>query len=489
MGMNKLRVASCVACMIVPALAFAQNLANRSGPTDPGVRGGSVNGQEGATQSSPLPLTSVTAEEPQGVLEFFDNGLGRFQEVETVTNSANVGLGPRFNLNQCSGCHSQPAIGGSGPATNPEFAALANGTVSSAANTVPPFITANGPTREARFPFFMSANGTPNTSSPNGGVEDLFTVSGLAGAGSCSLSQPSFALAITHNNVIYRIPTPVFGAGLVENLDDSALLANKAAQAGNEFGISGTFNHNGNDGTISRFGWKAQNKSLLMFAGEAYNVEMGITNELFPNERALPQEEQTTGLPAGCLNLGGAGYPEDATNFEVAAGSDQATQNAQVPSDIVLFAEFVRLLAPPLPATTTGPGGPGAFNAGQSLFNSIGCSACHTPTLGPTQASNVTASLSHAMVDAYSDFEVHDMGTGLADNVSQGTAGGDQFRTAPLWGVGQRIYFLHDGRTSNLLTAIEDHASGGSEANSVVSNFNSLSTAQQQEILDFLRSL
>jgi CxxC motif-containing protein (DUF1111 family) len=294
---------------------------------------------------------------------------------------------------------------------------------------------------------------------------------------------------MSHNNVIYRIPTPAFGAGLVENLDDATLLANKASQSGNEFGVSGTFNRNGNDGTISRYGWKAQNKSLLMFAGEAYNVEMGITNELFPTERPLPQEEQTTGLPADCLNLGGVGYPEDATNFTVTGGADQAAQNAQVPSDIVLFAEFARLLAPPLPATTTGPGGPGAFNAGQSLFSSIGCSACHTPTLGPTQVSHVTASLSNAMVNAYSDFEIHDMGTRLADNVSQGTAGGDQFRTAPLWGVGQRIFFLHDGRTSNLVTAIEDHSSSGSEANSVVSNFNSLSTAQQQEVLDFLRSL
>ena len=81
------------------------------------------------------------------------------------------------------------------------------------------------------------------------------------------------------------------------------------------------------------------------------------------------------------------------------------------------------------------------------------------------------------------------MGTGLNDNVSQGNAGGDQFRTAPLWGVGQRIFFLHDGRTSNLLTAIRAHSSSGSEANATVSNFNSLSAASQQDVLNFLRSL
>jgi CxxC motif-containing protein (DUF1111 family) len=123
------------------------------------------------------------------------------------------------------------------------------------------------------------------------------------------------------------------------------------------------------------------------------------------------------------------------------------------------------------------------------VFNSIGCSVCHTPNIGSTQASNVTASLGNAAVAAFSDLEIHPMGTGLNDNVSQGNAGGDQFRTAPLWGVGQRIFFLHDGRTSNLVTAIRAHASSGSEANAVVSNFNSLSAASQQDVLNFLRSL
>jgi len=478
--MKKLEAASCLAFAIFPALALAQ--------TDPGVRGGAVNGQSGATQSSPAPLSSVTNEQPNGVLEFFQNGLGRFQEVETVDSGANVGLGPRFNFVSCSGCHAQPAVGGSGAGSNPQFAAIKNGLVSGSTNTIPAFLTANGPTREARFPFFTKSNGAPNTNSPNGGVETIFTVSGLSGASSCSLQQPNFAQAAANNNIIFRIPTPTFGAGLVENLDDSTLLANQASQSGNNLGIAGAFNRNGNDGTIARFGWKAQNKSLLIFSGEAYNVEMGISNELFTQDRPLPEEEQASGLPAGCLNLGGNGYPEDATNFEVTANSDQATQNAQVPADTTLFAEFMRLLAPPVPSTTT-PGGPFAISAGASLFKAIGCAVCHTPTLSSTQASNVTTSLSNAKVNAFSDFEVHDMGTGLADNVSQGGANGDQFRSAPLWGAGQRIFFLHDGRTTNLLTAIEDHSSSGSEANDVISNFNDLNPIQQQAILDFLRSL
>jgi CxxC motif-containing protein (DUF1111 family) len=482
--MRKIRIAVFFALGAVaffPCSAFAQ--------TDPGVRSGPINGQSGATATSPLPLASVAANNPTGSLEFFQNGLARFQEVEVVSGGANNGLGPRFNFNQCSGCHAQPSIGGSSPATNPEFSVITNGIASGSTNTIPSFLTASGPTREARFPFFFNANGNPNTNAPNGGVEDIFVVSGLSGAGNCSLPQPSFAIAQSTNNIIFRIPTPVFGAGLIENVDDSTLIAVQVAASGNSLGISGTFNHNGNDGTISRFGWKAQNKSLLLFSGEAYNVEMGITNEIFGQDRPLPGEDQQgSGLPANCLNLSKTGYPEDATNFTVASNADPSAQNAQVPSDIVLFAEFMRLLAPPTPSTTT-PGGAASISRGQALFSSIGCATCHTPTLSSTQPSNITSSLGSAPVSAFSDIEIHHMGTGLADNVSQGGAGGDQFRTAPLWGLGQRIFFLHDGRTTNLLTAITDHSSNGSEATEVEENFASLSSSQKQDLLNFLRSL
>jgi CxxC motif-containing protein (DUF1111 family) len=456
--------------------------------TDPGVRSGPVNGQPGATQGNPLPLASVNANIPTGILEFFDNGLGRFQAEEVVSGGVNNGLGPRFNTNSCSSCHAQPAIGGSSPPNNPEFQTLTLGIASGSTNAMPSFITAHGPTLEVRFPFFTNSNGSPNRNAPNGGVEDLFTVAGRADAGSCNIQQPNFHQALQTNNIIFRIPTPAFGAGLIENIDDSTLIANQQAQAGNNFGIAGAFNRNGNDGTIARFGWKAQNKSLLVFAGEAYNVEMGITNEVFSQERPLPQEEQSDGLPVNCLNLAGRGYPEDATNFNVPANGDQAAQNAQVPSDVVLFAEFMRLLAPPVPSPNS-PGGSQSINAGSALFKSIGCAVCHTPSIRETQPSNVTASLGNATLRAFSDFEIHHMGSGLADNVSQGGAGGDQFRTAPLWGLGQRIFFLHDGRTTNLMAAIAAHRSNGSEATQVTENFASLSNGQQQEVLNFLRSL
>jgi CxxC motif-containing protein (DUF1111 family) len=442
---------------------------------DPGVQAASRG--TGATIINPH-------QDPNGFLAFFEDGKTRFTAVETVNNSSNVGLGPRFNANQCSSCHTQPAEGGSGPAVNPEFEFVSDGIAPD--NKTPHFITADGPTREARFPFFLNADGTADTSAPNGGVEDLFTVSGSAGAESCKLAQPPFETAEAANDVIFRIPTPVFGTGLIENLDDSTLLENRLVNFDNQFGIAGTFNHNGNDGTIARFGWKAQNKSLHVFAGEAYNVEMGITNELFPNERPLPEEDQlATGLPANCLNLSEIGYPEDTSN-------PNQTSNSAVLDDVSAFANFMRFLAPPPTGgvVLNGRAVPASSIAsGKALFSSIGCATCHNPTPGTTQVSGFVPALSKQPVPAFSDLEIHHMGTGLADNVSQGTAGGDQFRTAPLWGLGQRIFVLHDGRTSSLITAIQEHASSGSEATTVVENFNNLSVTQQQNLLDFLRSL
>jgi CxxC motif-containing protein (DUF1111 family) len=470
---TKIAAVLSLSVLFVAGIALAQ--------TDPGVQSG--NRGTGVTIINP-------ANDPNGFTAFFQDGQSRFQTVESVSgnSSGNNGLGPRFNSNQCSSCHAQPAIGGSGAAVNPQFAFATDGVAPG--STTPYFITANGPTREARFPFFFNSNGTANTNSPNGGVEDIFTVTGRSDAGSCSLQQPSFAAAEAANNIIFRIPTPTFGAGLIENLDDSTLLINQASNLNNHFGIGGTFNHNGNDGTISRFGWKAQNKSLHIFSGEAYNVEMGISNELFPQDRPLPGEDGngdsgSTGLVSSCLNLSGTGYPEDTSN-------PKQTSNPAVLDDVSAFANFMRFLAPPPPGGVVLNGqqvSSQTIAAGGTLFSSIGCATCHNPSPGNTQVSNFAPALSNVTVPAFSDVEIHHMGTGLADNVSQGGAGGDQFRTAPLWGLGQRIFLLHDGRTTNLITAIQDHASHGSEASVVEENFFNLNSTQQQEVLDFLRSL
>ena len=448
-----------LALFFFSGMAFAQS--------DPGVR--SCDSCAGG------PLPSVSANNPAGILSSFNDAREVFNTTLSVSGTIEPGsgLGPRFNSRSCGLCHSQPAIGGTGAATNPQ---VVDANADGATNTIPSFITADGPTREARFPFFFDQFGNPDTSSPNGGVEDLFTITGRSDAGACSIPQPSFAIAQQTGNIIFRIPTPVFGAGLVENIDESTLLNNAANNSG-AFGTSGTFNHNGNDGTISKFGWKAQNKSMLIFAGEAGNVELGISNEAFTQERPLPGEDQLgSGLPANCrINP----TPEDHTGFS-------STTSTSL-SRIIKFALFMRLTAAPTASTTT-PGGSTSISNGRSLFSSIGCAACHTPTLRTT-ASSITPSLGNAEIHPFSDFEIHHMGTGLNDNVSQGGAGGDQFRSSPLWGVGQRIFFLHDGRTKNLITAIRQHASNGSEANGVIANFNSLSASQQQDLLNFLRSL
>jgi CxxC motif-containing protein (DUF1111 family) len=482
---------------------------------DPGVQSGVRTGTfTNGVSISPGTTLIDPNNDPNGFTAFFADGLSRFQEVESVSNAGNNGLGPRFNFNQCAGCHAQPAVGGTGAAVNPQFAGFGScasvsnlsqapvtlitsgqsaptppqkGTIiCKNTNTVPSFVTANGPTREARFPFFMNNNGGVNTSAPNGGVEDLFTVSGRPdGAGGCSLAQPNFTRAENLGNIIFRIPTPLFGDGLFENLDDSTLLENQQDNLQNNFGIGGTFNRNGNDGTITKFGWKAQNKSVHIFSGEAYNVEMGISNLLFTQDRPSPEEEQASGLPASCLNLTGTGYPEDASN-------PNSTPNAAVLDDVSAFANFMRFLAPPPPGPVilNGQQVPAStIAAGEAVFNSIGCATCHNPNLGPTQVSNMVPALSGQTFHPFTDMELHHMGTGFADNVSQGNAGGDQFRTAPLWGLGQRIFLDHDGRDLNINGTIENHRSNGSEANTVINNFNNLNFTQKQELFDFLRSL
>jgi CxxC motif-containing protein (DUF1111 family) len=432
----------CLAALILMALGCLAQ-------TDPGVRGGAA-GAGG-------PLAGLTT----GQLNQFNAGKTAFMEIDSVSGTVGgepgLGLGPSFNLNSCAGCHASPSVGGTSPRTNPQVAIA---TADGARNTVPSFITSSGPIREARF--IRNADGTPD-----GGVHDLYVITGRVDAGSCTIAQTNFAAQVSAGNVIFRIPTPIFGAGLIEAISNDTILNNKNANAQTKanFGISGHENRSGNDGTITRFGWKAQNPTLAVFSGEAYNVEQGVTNENF----AVPRETQP-----GC---GINGHPEDHTNYDTGEASD-----------VVKFALFMQLSAAPTPAPATA-----STNNGQNLFNQIGCALCHTPTL--TTNISVISALNQVPVNLFSDLLVHDMGPGLADQVSQGNAGGDEFRTAPLWGLGQRIFFLHDGRTSNLLTAIQAHGSNAnaqfpnSEANAVINNFNSLSASQKQDILNFLRSL
>ena len=524
----KLVVAGALLVVAAAGAAAAQQFVAR----DPGVRGGAA--------GAGVPLDGLTASQQA----FFDIGRSEFLEADGLGE----GLGPRFNLDSCAGCHSQPALGGTSPATNPQIAVA---TAFGARNTVPSFLTLDGPVREVRFK--RHPDGTPD-----GGVHALFVISGRVDDGGdasgCTISQPNFDRQYAAGNVIFRIPTPVFGAGLVEQIPDAAILANQRAGASvkaalgivgraHRVRVTGEPNNNGNDGTVARFGWKAQNKSLLLFSGEAYNVEMGITNDLFQTEREGDANCQFNATPESVIPLQAA---------------DLASPSASFQSDIELFSSFMRLTAPPTPASgaaapvaqaagaagqtaaastqttgtagqTTGtasaastpastastmiasatadvssvmtaaagsstaaqPASPSTSGAsvtrGNQVFTNIGCQACHTQSFTTTK-SQLTGQ-SNVTIQPFSDFAVHDMGSGLADGVTQGTANGNEFRTAPLWGVGQRIFFLHDGRTKDLNVAIQQHASRGSEANTVINNYNMLSQTDRQSIINFLRSL
>ncbi|MBZ5618175.1 MAG: hypothetical protein LAQ69_05470 [Acidobacteriia bacterium] len=232
-------------------------------------------------------------------------------------------------------------------------------------------------------------------------------------------------------------------------------------------------------------------------------MEQGVSNEGFPNERAA--------VPGCVFNA----TPEDHTNIDGAGNAS--------PADNVTFANFMRLTAPPTPMTPTSSLNQSSLNNGQSQFNIVGCNLCHSTSL--TTARSPFTGMSNVIYQPYSDIAIHHMGSTLTDGINQGDAGPDEFRTAPLWGIGQRIFFLHDGRTSDLLVAIQAHFSPGnvcattqdfqqfsiisiinpgvqsffnpfsvsrncgSEANGVINNFNALSPSQKQDILNFLRSL
>jgi CxxC motif-containing protein (DUF1111 family) len=436
------------------------------------------------------------------------------------------GLGPAFNGDSCFMCHSQPAIGGSSPgAGTPGFTANPQIAVAKALGATnlqdySAFITASGPVREARF-ILNESDRSGRT--PDGGVHGLYTIQGRFDAPlGCFAPQPDVTIQLANNNVSFRIPTPTFGLGLVENVADADLANNAARENGLNSSIqNGIVNRSANDGTVARFGWKAQNKSLYLFAAEASNVEMGITNEVFPTEK-------TPGV-----NCATNQFPEDQTNTVFQTGQAAADTDTFVSSDVENFAAFMRFNGAPAQcdfASGVDSSGNAQCNPlglsaqhGQQLFGQLGCSVCHTENF-TTQPSNV-AGLSNRTFQPFSDFAVHHMGSTLADGVTQGLAGPDQFRTAPLWGLGQRLFFLHDGRTADLTEAILNHAGSpsvcyatsgtqtftvmfplnkgatatftpqasssfcGSEADAVVAQFQQLSPSDQQDLLDFLRSL
>jgi di-heme oxidoreductase (putative peroxidase) len=510
-GKTKVQSSVCIVAITLASLCFGQK--------DPGVRGGPpgagdpiaklTDNEKALFHEGKLRTTQLEAVCDDCNDVTLGSDTGQDPNLATLTNSS--GLGARFNGDQCSVCHQQPAIGGSGgflvpnpqdppgafrKPENPMFDLIPHR--KGAHNSVPSFITQYGPIREVRFQ--RNPDGTPD-----GGVHALFTIVGRSdiGAPGCTaavLPPIDFETEYRKGNLSFRIPLQTFGLGLIEAIQDQTILNNSAATASLRalFGIGGIPNRSGNDGTITRFGWKAQNKSLAMFAGEAYNVEMGITNDLFPTRR-----DET---PACAQDVN---EPNDIIRTDISDVRNQGFTSPlhQIP-DWFAFAIFMKELAPPEPV----PFSPSA-QRGQQVFGTgvnnpgIGCFLCHTPAMVTTPR-HETAALENQQAHLYSDLLIHHMGSGMADNVTQGLAQGDMFRTTPLWGIGKRIFFLHDGRTDDLLTAIKAHASGDvddrdvgsrdgkhddtyppSEADAVIRKFNALSAVDKQAILDFLRSL
>ena len=521
-----------VVTVLCPALLFWWGSAFAQ--TDPGVRGGLANTGGGLQQRgipiphppliSPNPVTGATVGRNERAS--FEEGILRAGQLESTCNDcADVtdgspvpgeldpvfpqlhtnsnGLGARHNADQCFVCHAQPMLGGSGgfivpnpgsrqplPAENPQFSLVPHRF--GRQNVVPSFEERYGPIREVRFKF--KPDGTRD-----GGVHQLWTVRGSTNdstISNCQLTQPDFAAQMKAGNLAFRIPLQMLGLGLIESIQDREILARHEATAvyRNQLDITGHPNRSGNDGTITRFGWKAQNKSITIFAGEAYNVEMGITNEAFPT---------ATEEDAACQ---GSDKPEPNDVVRTAANDsrNQAFDNPlHILPDWLQFQLLMRFTDGPAPD----PNPSARARKGRFVFERVGCALCHTPQMQTAPIMNSPV-LQNRPVNLFSDLMVHHMGANLADNIIQGQAGPDEFRTTPLWGVGQRIFFLHDGRTSNLLEAILAHDSPASppdqrhgdpghgdpayrpsEANHVIHRFNELPTSDQQAVLDFLRSL
>jgi CxxC motif-containing protein (DUF1111 family) len=350
----------------------------------------------------------------------FRLGLDDFLEVET----ADEGLGPAFNGTSCAICHNVPAVGGFG--TVAELRAVGRDEVG---ELVP--LYASGET-----------------------LHQLFSVP----THGCQVSIPPEAVVIAR-----RIPIPLFGAGLVEAIPDAAILALEDPADGNGDGISGRAARIVDVETgqvrIGRFGWKAQHATLLAFGADAYRNEMGITNDLFPDELA-------SGVAADRMRLcDPIPDPEDIR--------DPRTGRRGIDN----FASFMRFLAPVARLTPDA-----SARAGEQLFATAGCASCHRPVLGT--GPNAHRLFDNQAVPLFSDLLLHDVGTG--DGIPQGAALASEIRTPALWGLRFRRPLLHDGSATTIEEAILRHANEAAPARAA---FAALSAADKAALMAFLRTI
>lgn len=358
------------------------------------------------------PLSGLTNDQ---LADFLD-GQADFTDAETAAD----GLGPIFNNVSCVACHSGAAPGGASNITTTRFG--------------------------------RTTNGVFDALEPLGG--SLLQARALAP----NLLEHIPAAA---NTVARRLTPPVFGAGLIDAIDDATIqqFARQPKPAGIKGRAAIVRDVASNLNRVGRFGWKAQQATVLAFAGDAYNNEMGITNRLFPTENA---PNGNVALIAAYIHNGVDDQPDPATGR----------------ADIDRVALFMEYLAAPNRAPSTP-----ASRAGEQIFTRVSCAACHNPSYRTGR--NSIAALSQQNVPLYSDLLLHDMGA-LGDGIAQGDAGPREMRTPPLWGLRARHRYLHDGRTQSLDAAIRAHAG---EATSSRDAYVRLSGAEQQALLAFLNTL
>jgi len=350
----------------------------------------------------------------------FRLGLDDFLEVET----SDEGLGPAFNATSCAVCHSVPAVGGTSA-----IAEVRAGKRGPGGEFVP-----LDPSGESLF--------------------HLFSVPGHA-------CQP--VIPVDATIIVRRVPIPVFGAGLVEAIPDEVLLALEDPTDRNRDGVSGraavVTDLASGERRVGRFGWKAQHATLLAFSADAYRNEMGITNDLFPHELAvgISHERMRVCDPHP--------EPEDIR--------DPRTGRRGIDN----FASFMRLLAP----LARGPIDADAA-AGEAVFAAVGCAACHVPLFQTPPSDNPL--YDRRPVAAFSDFLLHDIGTG--DGIAQASAAANELRTPALWGLRLRRPLLHDGRAVTIEDAILAH---DREASGARTRYLALPAASRQQLLAFLKSL
>lgn len=366
-------------------------------------------------------LTPVGAELPgltRAEQQSFVEGKTAFATLEDPEE----GLGPVFNGRSCGECHAAGGVGGSGE------------------NLLLTRVTRIGAGVGASYRD-LEALGGPVLQRRSIAEFDP------------SLTIPPEVVPAGAEHVSRRITTPLFGAGLMEAIPDSEILKN--VRTDDPDGVTGVPNYATDPFTgkrqVGRFGWKSQVATLEHFSGDAYLNEMGVSTPLFPND----------------LRPQGQWVPQCA---------DKPEDDGE---DVLRFAHFMRLLAPPDPAPISVAGA-----RGSETFRKLRCTTCHVPTL-QTGASTVAA-LANRPVNLYSDLLTHDLGAGLGDGVVQGSADGNHFRTAPLWGLRLRKFYLHDGRATTLDTAIREH---GGEATAARMRYAALSESERTDLLEFLGSL